>query len=166
MAQISVRSTPSASQTSLALLYCQAAPRCTAKALRKVSDFRDHLPENCPPEDAVPADGVFYRLIAKESLDARAFLSKHELLEKPAVPCSACEWGGVSLQRKQSEAEYLSKKGRGRLRGAQVARGVLTPQHGVTKQTPRSPSSTHTTYWPFADAEPWLVFEIVSIENG
>lgn len=115
----------------------------------------------------MPADGVFFRLVVEDALDHRAFLSQHELnLPWRPMLCSLCEWCGLSLFRTLKEAQNLALHGRGRLRGARVAKGTLNASLGVTEPKPNGPRSTHTTYWPFRDVEPWTFFTIVVSRNG
>jgi hypothetical protein len=132
-----------------------------------VADFREHLPEGCPPKEAEPADGgIFYRLVIAEALDHRAFLSEQERgLTCPAHD-KACQWAGVSLCRTRDDIEVPRKISPRKFAKARIARGTLTADLGVTQHTPRVKFQSHTTYWPFESAEPWRYFEIESEDEG
>jgi hypothetical protein len=41
-------------------------------------EFPTHWPEQCPPEEALPADGVYYRLVRHNPPQAEDFRTSHE----------------------------------------------------------------------------------------
>ena len=134
------------------------SPRRTRRA--KVPKFRSHLPQDCPPPDSQPAEGVFYRLVSGDVVDESSFLSQHEMGKKCPIGAPACQWAGVSTFASVREASKLAGAN-GRLEGMKLARGTLTADLGNTKLTARTPTGTHTTYWPFEDAQPWIGFVIL-----
>ena len=131
-----------------------------ANRQRRMSGFRSHLPpEGCPSEEAVLANGDFFRLVNQSPADTSDFLSLAEQ-NKPCPPTACpCEWSGISLCRSRADIQVVLKL-RGRNRNAKIAQGKLSPAMGVTQDTPRPKIPSHVTYWPYATAEPWLVFQI------
>ena len=137
-----------------------------SKAQREMPGFRPHLPPNdCPPPEATPADGVFYRLLEGNAAKPSDFESLHEQGRLRPRDCSPCEWAGLSLcQTLEDIKAARAARGKNRSRAAgvlKIARGTLVPDLGVVKDTPRAVKmKTHVTYWPYRDSEPWLVFEV------
>ena len=53
--------------------------------------FSSWFPLNCPPAAAADADGIVFRFVAKDPVDAEDFLSYHELrLALHSDPCRRC----------------------------------------------------------------------------
>lgn len=127
-------------------------------------DFRQHLPRECPPDESLPAEGEFFRLVSDNIMDERAFLSMREIQPKrkvkaPRTECHAC---GVSLYQSRSEVDYLRRMLPDTFGSSKVARGTLSHEHGKMLPTPSRPDDTHTTFWPYANAEPWIVFQLLA----
>lgn len=118
--------------------------------------FPNYFPENCPPDDAKPAGGTFFRLVRSDHPGEDEFRTHHELgWRGGAEPCQRC---GLSVHAEQKDAVALfrffaQKHGRhGTRMGNLVARLKLEPSHGKVKPTPRpSRPDSHHTWWPFRD---------------
>lgn len=138
------------------------------KKLGKVSTYRPHLPESCPPGDAVPSEGIFFRLILDGSVCEQSFLSLREKDAKRKIrpPRTECEACGLSLYRTLTDAANLKKANPGTFGKALIAQGNLDRCLGTMKPTPARPGDSHTTYWPFASSEPWQVFSLISEGEG
>lgn len=95
---------------------------------------------DCPPADAIPAEGTVFRICEQESLTVQDFRTYLEMGKLPDAP--PCRRAGLSVFRKRSDAEHRARlqPGFGRI----VAKGTLLNEHGVTKQTGRP---SHTTWW-------------------
>jgi hypothetical protein len=127
-----------------------------------VPKFRKHLPPDCPPSEAEAPDGErFYRLVTADQLDNRAFLSLQE--EGKACPphASPCQWAGVSLCKSRADIDAPRKISPKKFGHAKIAEGTLTKDLGVTESTPTVKVQSHTTYWPYESAKPWLHFKII-----
>jgi hypothetical protein len=127
-----------------------------------VSQFRKHLPSGCPPAAAKPPSGeTYYRLIKADGVDDRAFLSLTELGQACPPDVNACEWGAISLCTSEAEIDVPRKISPKKFGNAKVSKGVLSPTSGVVLPTPRAKQKSHTSFWPYDEATPWLSFEIV-----
>ena len=64
-------------------------------------EWRNHLPNDCPPPDAEPANGKFYRLIKKKHTHPQLedFLSKREEEPTKKLPdgITECQFCGLSV---------------------------------------------------------------------
>ena len=121
------------------------------------------MPADCPPDGVSESEGEFFRLILFDAVDERAFLSMRELQPKRKVPphrteCQAC---GISLYEDKAGAEGLRLANPATFKNARIARGTLDASMGLMQATPCVPNDTHTTFWPFAGATPWLAFAII-----
>jgi hypothetical protein len=129
--------------------------------------WRGHLPEDCPPEDAIPTEGIVYRLAERTSFDERDFLSKRE--EYPnkqwdGVP--ECIAGGVSLYTEIAGIERLWRLiPAKRRKRKKVIQGNLQAQHGKMKNTPSKLHKSHHTWWIPVDAKPWEEFELIVLKE-
>jgi hypothetical protein len=119
--------------------------------------FPEDWPDDCPPGDSEPADGVVFRLVKNDPPTAADFRTHHETGRLPGAP--ACLRCGLSVFRVPEDASHMRRlfPRLGRL----IAKGMLQAEHGVTKLTTgRQP--THTTWWPAEGidrAAPFAVLE-------
>ena len=119
----------------------------------------DYYPENCPPEGAEPASGTVYRLVRHDPPQAEDFLSTWE--EFPGrFPEPTIKNSGVSVYTDPQDIERLKKRIR-QLKGRKTAEGELNPVHGLIQPT-EGKEKSHHTWWIPIEAEPWLVFKVVS----
>lgn len=118
--------------------------------------FSDDLPEKCPPDDAMDASGIVYRIVKNDPPTAFDMQTHHEsgrLLT--ADPCLRC---GLSVFREQSDAihqRHLIPK-----LGKWIAKAQLTKELGMTKLT-KGKEPTHTTWWVYDGVVRESYFEIV-----
>ena len=128
--------------------------------------FRPHLPgRDCPPRDALPADGRFFRLVTGDPVSADDFLSPRELSPARALRPgeSECEMCAISLFRTADEANHLRAIVRN-FSDHLIAEGDLRPEDGVVQPTGKG-DDTHTEYWPHRDATPWHNFGVLEGER-
>ena len=122
-------------------------------------EWPDFYPENCPPAEAKPASGTFYRLVKHNPPQAEDFLSTWE--EFPGrFPEPTIKNSGVSVYTDPQDIERLKKRVR-QLKGRKTAEGELNPMHGLIQST-EGKEKSHHTWWIPIGAEPWLVFKVVS----
>ena len=122
--------------------------------------FPDWFPPHCPPAATADADGIVYRFLAKDPIDAEDFHSHHEL--KLALHTNACRRCSLSVYRSLKIA-------RDRLRGLRdrnpnraekhIARGELTSGDGKLSQAGQDPD--HYEWWAFENVERHRSFQIV-----
>jgi hypothetical protein len=108
--------------------------------------FPTTWPQDCPPADAEPANGVVFRLVRNNPPAASDFLSYAEEGKCPRRdPCLRC---GLSVYRTLEDTVAKHAELRERFPdidfGQHVASATLSPEHGKTKQTF---APTHTTWW-------------------
>lgn len=87
--------------------------------------FRDHLPPNCPPEDAQPASGDVYMFVNENPPSSNDFLSKREKhpdkppFEPNEKECRAC---GLSIYTEISDLLNIRSRHRGRAKNETCGR--------------------------------------------
>lgn len=127
--------------------------------------FYDHLPDQCPPQDAKAPSCQVYYLVSNDPPIARDFLSirekspQHEPFQPNEKECEACglsvfaEIEGIQLARKVSSA----------LRKKKLAIGDLTPKVGLIKNTPSNRTGdSHHTLWPHKESKIWKEFKVIN----
>ncbi|MCV7252797.1 hypothetical protein H7J86_11535 [Mycobacterium hackensackense] len=122
----------------------------------------EHFPESCPPEDAEPALGSFYRLVDVPSSE-EDFLSHLELkqlgIRNFRKFTDECVAAGLSVYSKVEdiyELQNLFPK----MQSKAIAHGELTGD-GVIKPTPTRGNSHHTWWLPL-ESEPQTYFTSVT----
>jgi hypothetical protein len=123
-------------------------------------NFPDSWPRDCPPEDAVDAEGDVFRIVKNDPPLPEDMASYHETGRLPkAPPCLRC---GLSVFREIQDAMHqrllLPKLGRW------IAKGTLQVEHGKTKLT-RGAQPTHTTWWAYDGVIRMLLFAVVQEER-
>ncbi|MBC7816999.1 MAG: hypothetical protein IAG10_08940 [Planctomycetaceae bacterium] len=118
--------------------------------------FPNDWPADCPPTDAVDANGVVFRLVQSRPQTAVDFQTHFELGKMPtAPPCLRC---GLSVFRTPEDAHHqfraFPKLGR------YLASGTLQSEHGKTKLT-HGRQPTHTTWWVSEGVDRPRVFQVV-----
>lgn len=122
--------------------------------------FPANWPKGCPPDDAIDADGVVFRIVDNSPPIAADFVSHFESGRMPKAPeCLRC---GLSVFQELGDAIHqrrlLPKLGRF------IARGTLGVAHGKTKLTSGN-QPTHTTWWPYRDVDRESLFTIAAEEG-
>lgn len=98
--------------------------------------------QDCPPDDAEPANGVYFRVGRNNPPSADDFRTQAELGQ--ALTGNACLRLGLSTLRDLSEARHLTRLFP-RL-GSLVYKGELDNSHGLSKLTSSRKSPSHTTW--------------------
>jgi hypothetical protein len=119
--------------------------------------FPSSWPKGCPPEDAIAAQGVVYRIVRSNPPTPSDFASLHE--QGRPVTNKPCESAGLSVFWALSDALHCAEKFP--YLGELIALGRLEPLHGMLKPTPRRDNS-HTTWWPAEGIARHTVFSIAS----
>ena len=107
----------------------------------------DYYPDNCPPEDAEPVDGIYYRVVKECPPTKLDFVPNKlkdplRLWQSAKDKCCAC---GISLFSDAAQAQKKMK--RFPQIGNKIASAELKPDHGLVKKTGRA---SHHTLWPQA----------------
>lgn len=133
----------------------------------KVSrQYPEGWPNNCPPSDAVDANGDYFRLVFSDPPSKRDFQSYAELgLRHHEDECLRC---GLSVFRAASDAarlyRYMRKRHpKGVNLGHLVARLELSSVDGKTGQTRRQ---AHFTWWPYAETNRATTFRSIVMDSS
>lgn len=123
-------------------------------------NFPATWPNDCPPQDAVDANGVVFRIVNNDPPIADDLASHFETGKLPnAPPCLRC---GLSVFREVRDAvhqkQLLPKLGRW------IAKGTLKSDHGKTKLT-TGKQPTHTTWWAYEGISRETLFAVVGEEG-
>ncbi len=127
-------------------------------------EWYNHLSHDCPPSDAKPANGEFFRLIKKINTSPCAddFRSGREdnvgkELPNGITECQAC---GLSVLQSLDDVYRLQRRVPV-FRKHVAARGSLTPNLGCIKHTPTPRENSHHTWWLLREKKPWKFFQII-----
>ena len=115
------------------------------------------LPEDCPPEDSVAANGTYFRIVKSNPPVEADFASVYEINRKRAERQirlgrrSECETMGLSVYSNIDDAVECARQFPGL--GGIVAELDLSPDSGRTLLTVGGFAS-HNTWWKPADFNP------------
>ncbi|WP_299492913.1 hypothetical protein [Acaryochloris sp. IP29b_bin.137] len=128
-------------------------------------EFYQHLPESCPPPDALdPSFKVYYlsKNYPVTKNDCRSLRERQPMKRFPtnSKECQAC---GLSCFTDLKEAELAKKFPN--LKGMDVYEAKLFPNIGKIKSTPASSGNSHHTLWPYQQAKPWKEFRPISDQS-
>lgn len=118
-------------------------------------DWPDNFPDGVPPADALPADGVLYRLVRELPPTPEDFRqTRHDYPEREFPPDREVDSYGTSFHRtaKASRRTRMRYKG---LRDRVVAEGKMSPADGKQKDTG---GPDHVTVWLCQSAAAHLRF--------
>lgn len=119
--------------------------------------FPADWPSDCPPADAVDAEGTVFRIV-KHNPPVRAdFATHHETGRlKNAPACLRC---GLSVFRELRDAVHqrslLPKLGQW------IVQGTLSAEYGKTRLT-TGQQPTHTTFWTYEGVDRTAFFAIIT----
>ena len=108
------------------------------------------FPEDCPPEQAAPADGTYYRIVRNDPPDASDFVSVYHLNRRRAERAirrgerTQCETVGLSVYADRNDAVECAISFKGI--GDKIARVDLSPEAGKMLKTDGGYPS-HYTWW-------------------
>ncbi len=121
--------------------------------------FSSWFPLNCPPTAAADADGIVFRFVAKDPVDAEDVLSYHEL--GLALQSDLGRRGALSVYKSldvaRDQLRDLRKRNPKRAE-RHIARGTLTPADGRMKQTGKD---SHYSWWVFDGIVRHRSFQVV-----
>lgn len=117
------------------------------------------MPTSCPPEDASPPNGSFYRfLLCGDDPTDRENYRSHIELNKPYN--DICDAHGMSLvstldgvRDMQRAVPFFRKK--------KAALINLCPSNGKVLPTPTRASIYHVTWWLAAGCSPWKMAKVI-----
>lgn len=119
-----------------------------------MSDFPDHYPVFCPPENAVGGHGIVFRIVHDELIKSSDFISHYDA--GTARTADECSRRGLSVFNSYEGARHrmsLSPQ-----LGTRIAQGELHAQAGMI--SPPKPSSGHITWWVYRDFDPVPLFKV------
>jgi hypothetical protein len=129
--------------------------------------FRNHLPSQCPPSDAIPAAVEVYYLVSdppteNDFLSIRERNPNKDKYDDPNIECQCC---GLSVFPDRNGVELAKNVSRS-LKNKKVAKGNLSEESGKLKNTPsRNTGDTHHTWWPNREVKVCQLFAIISQES-
>ena len=133
------------------------------ESLVKQRDFREHLPNGCPPSSAqaIFKDKIVYRILGGERPEESDFASLRarnptKRMKSRKRECEAC---GVSVWRTLESIRLLQSRHK-KFRGKGIAQVRLDLEAGKIYQSKSNPD--HFTWWPFASFEILNNCELVS----
>ena len=111
----------------------------------------------CPPDDAEPTSGQYFRVGRNNPPAQDDFMSQAELGR--ALGGDQCLRLGLSTLRDLADAYHLVRLN-SRL-GAVIYKGELNTSHGKSKLTSSRKSPSHTTWWAYPDVDRIAPFSVV-----
>lgn len=128
--------------------------------------WRKHLPDDCPPEDAIFSNGVVYRLANKPNFDENDFLSYRELYPyRQWDGISECVAGGISIYTDIEGIKRLKRRVKA-MRDKPILKGELKENHGKMKNTPSETHPSHHTWWIPIGVDAPALFQVIKAEDG
>ena len=124
------------------------------------------FPDNCPPEEAAPADGIYYRIVKDDPPRLEDFVSLYHRDNARAMRVieerknTECETKGLSVYADADDAVSVA-----RLFpkiGDKIASVALTPASGKILQTG---SRSHHTWWIANNFNPTTIVRSVDYLN-
>lgn len=103
--------------------------------------------EVCPPVDAVPSDGEFYRWIMDPPCNNRHFDSDIKRNAQPPRALDRCESWACSVFDSPAGMNAIKKRVKTMARTGHWVRASLTRDHGVI-----SPTGDHRDFWKYIGA--------------
>lgn len=123
------------------------------------------LPEGCPPEDAKPGSGWFFRFVNKNPVTAKDFIRPIDRPNADYADDERCSASALSLFADADDVTLAQKLVPG-FKKRKVAQGELTPRMGVIKNTPMNVDGTrftsHYDWWVAADYTDLPSFAVVA----
>ena len=123
--------------------------------------WSDHFPTNCPPKDAKPASGDVFRLVKKNLITNKDFITLAQRKSDEDYGKDQCKACGVSVYRDINDARKMRKRVRP-MRKKKIAKGTLRPNLGYILDTPSFHEKTHITWWVPVGVKPQSIFSVVS----
>jgi hypothetical protein len=111
------------------------------------------LPEDCPPGDAVPMSGEFFRFTAPklqpgDIAPADDWVVPYQKQKGECVGCpDRCECHAHSIFRDRGDVER-AREISPFARKKSIASLVLSPQMGLVRQSPTDALPSHHDWWP------------------
>ena len=124
------------------------------------------FPEDCPPEEATPASGVFYRIVKNDPPELGDFISIYHLNRRRANDMIRrdsqiqCTLMGLSVYADANDAVWNARRYHGL--GDKIARLALGSDAGEILPTPRNGNS-HYTWWQSDGYDPTVAATVVII---
>jgi hypothetical protein len=129
-----------------------------------IQEFHADLPDDCPPQDAVPAFGVVYRGLKGLPISEKHFRSHRET----GSPCQLeeCQCWGLSVWRTRQAVDHARKAVPAIKMHWYIAEGVLAATDGVIKHTPSKTQTEHFTFWRDMKATFFNRFRVIITPDG
>ncbi|MET9203350.1 hypothetical protein [Gordonia sp. NPDC003585] len=131
----------------------------------RLAEWPEHFPDSCPPADASPAEGFFYRIVDAAPPQDDDFLSNLRLFQlgkrfkRGKNWTDDCQAAGLSVLADRDEAINL-RDSCGPMRRKAIAHGDTTGI-GLMKHTPGRAGASHHTWWLPEGEKPASDFEVV-----
>ena len=126
------------------------------------------FPDDCPPEDAVPANGTFYRITKDDPPNSRDFLSQYHKNRRLAERTisrgrgTQCDTMGISVFANKDDAIKRAKEVPRFGLGNKIASITLSPQSGKMRPKPWDGDS-HYTWWPVRNFSPAAIASVETV---
>jgi len=121
--------------------------------------FPDFFPENCPPSDAIEKNINVFRYIENKPPSDDDFKSYYEL--NPVKHEGRVEAYGLSVVSNLESAKNSLNLNPGLRRKYKfIAKGTVTPDSGVIKNTPSQKQKYHMTWWLYQGVKPASNFTV------
>lgn len=124
------------------------------------------FPEDCPPEQATPASGTYYRIVRNDPPESSDFVSVYHLNRRRAEIAikrgerTQCETMGLSVYANRNDAAANARRFKNI--GDKIARITLRAESGKTLKTDGGYPS-HYTWWKEESFE--ASSSVQSVEN-
>lgn len=133
----------------------------------RLQDWPEHFPESCPPSDAEPPQGSYYRIVDSDPPTSDDFVSNLRLKQLglrfkggKRRWSDDCQAAGLSILEDLTEVKNL-RDSCGPMRSKAIAYGDISDD-GLIKHTPGKSGASHHTWWLPVESQPALYFRVVA----
>jgi hypothetical protein len=128
----------------------------------------DDLPPDCPPTDAIAAEGAFYRFVKNDPPTIADFSRPRDLpRKKPIPPEELCEHSALSLYATPEDVrlarQYIPGFNKKKIALGQLARHMGVVYNSPTTLSPEVTLKSHTDWWIPTTHSPGPEFKVVSL---
>lgn len=116
------------------------------------------LPDSCPPSEAMPSTGLYYRLLRSNPATSKDYIRPRDSRKhRDLTGDDLCKASAFSVYADVEDARRVRETSPGFTHRI-VAQGELKPEMGVLHPTPTATTESHASWWVALGQDPLPVF--------
>jgi hypothetical protein len=125
--------------------------------------FAAYYPPGCPPDDAARVTSDVLRCVEHDPPQSDDFVPVYCLSRSLFLGDNICQACGISVTSSIAHLKKAIALIPALRKYKYIAKGTVTPDSGVMKETPSRMNSAHCTWWPYLDVIPHMLFRVVEV---